>query len=165
LVNMFAEAFGSQRPHPDDLSLARRLLSHEAAEIIVAGLLRAHLGARPEAQESASALRRSRAPRPLEASDGSPPPAVEEPSEQPRREGGKRRKKDKRKKRRVDDAQASEREHDERGEEADRPADDERNEAGRRDASPDSSKASNGHDDSLPARLLQQPPAEEEAVR
>ncbi|NLE87886.1 MAG: DEAD/DEAH box helicase [Myxococcales bacterium] len=73
LVNMFAEAFGSQRPHPDDLSLARRLLTHEAAEVVVAGLLRAHLGARPETQESAAALRRSRLPAPLLEDDASAP--------------------------------------------------------------------------------------------
>lgn len=162
LVSMFAEAFGSQRPHPDDLSLARRLLSHEAAEIIVAGLLRDRLGARPETQESASALRRSRAPRPLEASDTSQPPASEEPGEKPPREGGKRRKKDKRKKRRVDEAQADARvsDHERTDEEADRPADGQAEaRAGRRDVSPESAGPSNGRHDALPARA--EPPEEE----
>ena len=55
------------RAHPDDLALARRLLSHEGAEQIVAGLLRDHSGARPEAVEQAAAARRSKvaAPWPL----------------------------------------------------------------------------------------------------
>lgn len=70
IVSMFAEAFCSRRPHPDDLSLARRLISHEAADVIVAGLLRDHLGARPEAQESAAALRRSRLPAPVTEAPG-----------------------------------------------------------------------------------------------
>ncbi len=86
LVSMFAEAFGSQRPHPDDLSLARRLLTHEAAEVVVAGLLRAHLGARPEAQESAAALRRSRIPTPLPEDDGSTPKERKERKERRRDE-------------------------------------------------------------------------------
>ena len=67
VVAMFAEAFGSRTPHPDDLSLARRLLTHEASEAIIAGLLRDHLGARPDALDGAAAARRSRAPRPVES--------------------------------------------------------------------------------------------------
>ncbi|MFZ5897362.1 MAG: DEAD/DEAH box helicase [Myxococcota bacterium] len=63
LVTWFAEGFGQRRHHPDDLALARRLLTHEQAELIVAGLLRDHLGARPDAQEDATATRRAKAPR------------------------------------------------------------------------------------------------------
>ncbi|XXV10162.1 DEAD/DEAH box helicase [Sorangium sp. So ce1335] len=63
LVAMLAEAFLPKGTHPDDLSLARRLLTHDQAEAIVAGLLRDHLGARPTAQEEASAARRAQQPR------------------------------------------------------------------------------------------------------
>lgn len=61
VVQMFVQAFTTRRPHPDDLALARRLLSHDAGEVVVAGLLRDHLGARPDAVEEAKAMRRSEA--------------------------------------------------------------------------------------------------------
>jgi ATP-dependent RNA helicase DeaD len=59
LVQLFVEAFARRPVHPDDLSLARRLLSHDDAEPIVAGLLRDHLGARggDAAAEAAEARR------------------------------------------------------------------------------------------------------------
>jgi ATP-dependent RNA helicase DeaD len=60
LVQMLADAFLTADAHPDDLALARRLFSHDSAEQIVAGLLRDHLGARPEAAEEAAAARRSK---------------------------------------------------------------------------------------------------------
>ncbi len=66
LVEMFAEMFAGRPVHPDDLALARRLLTHEHSEEIVAGLLRDHLGARPDAAEEATAARRTRAPRVVE---------------------------------------------------------------------------------------------------
>ena len=59
-MQMLADAFSAMPTHPDDLALARRLLSHEAAEQIVGGPLRDHLGARPEAVEQAAAARRSK---------------------------------------------------------------------------------------------------------
>lgn len=70
LVEMFVEGFGSRTPHPDDLMLARRLLSHEAAENVVASLLRDHLGTRPEAATAAAETRRARLPS-GSANDGS----------------------------------------------------------------------------------------------
>jgi len=70
LVMMFAEAYSKKAVHPDDMSLARRLLTHDSAEVILAGLLRDHLGARPTAKEEASANRRAAKPKPAEA----PPP-------------------------------------------------------------------------------------------
>ncbi|MCK6534838.1 MAG: DEAD/DEAH box helicase [Polyangiaceae bacterium] len=76
LVNLFVSAFGDKTTHPEDLALARRLLTHESAEQIVAGLLRDHLGARPDAAEEATAARRARAPKRQAA------PAVEEPRPQ-----------------------------------------------------------------------------------
>ncbi len=69
LVAMFAEAYVKKSVHPDDLSLARRLLTHDSAEVILAGLLRDHLGARPTVREEAGASRRAARPRPA------PPPA------------------------------------------------------------------------------------------
>jgi ATP-dependent RNA helicase DeaD len=60
LVQMLADAFLGLEAHPDDLALARRLVSHEAADHIIAGLLRDHLGARPEAVDQAAAARRSK---------------------------------------------------------------------------------------------------------
>ncbi|MCC6552864.1 MAG: DEAD/DEAH box helicase, partial [Polyangiaceae bacterium] len=62
LVAMLAEAFLSKGSHPDDLALARRLLTHDQADVIVAGLLRDHLGARPTSQDEASAARRAAQP-------------------------------------------------------------------------------------------------------
>jgi ATP-dependent RNA helicase DeaD len=64
VVEMFVEAFANRKIHPDDMSLARRLLTHGAAEQIVAGLLRDHLGARPEAVREATDTRRARNPAP-----------------------------------------------------------------------------------------------------
>jgi ATP-dependent RNA helicase DeaD len=65
LLQLFVDAFANRAAHPDDLSLARRLLTHPDAEPIVAGLLRDHLGARggDVAMEAAEA-RRSRNPPP-----------------------------------------------------------------------------------------------------
>jgi ATP-dependent RNA helicase DeaD len=60
IVQMLADAFLAAPAHPEDLALARRLFSHDSAEQIVAGLLRDHLGARPEAVEEAAAARRSK---------------------------------------------------------------------------------------------------------
>jgi len=86
VLRMFADAFATRRAHPDDLALARRLLSHDEAETIVAGLLRDHLGARPDAVDEATAARRARAPtRPAE-----PEPAAAPRAEEPRREAPRR---------------------------------------------------------------------------
>ena len=83
---MLVEAFANKGTHPDDIALARRLLSHDRREEIVAGLLRDHLGARPTAQDEASAARRAsrpvavRPPRRRERDDDRrAPPAAETP--------------------------------------------------------------------------------------
>src|SRR3954469_4146198 len=76
LLNLFVEAFEKRKTHPDDLALARRLLSHAQADQVIAGLLRDHLGARPEAPEEATAARRAKPPRAAEApAPIAPPPA------------------------------------------------------------------------------------------
>jgi ATP-dependent RNA helicase DeaD len=82
LLRLFEEGFASRRPHPEDLALARRLLTHDSADVILAGLLRDHLGVRPEAVEEAKAARRARSP---ERAD-TPPPARQERPRSERRE-------------------------------------------------------------------------------
>ncbi|HEY6081468.1 MAG TPA: DEAD/DEAH box helicase [Polyangiaceae bacterium] len=64
VVQMFVEAAAARTVHSEDLALARRLLTHETAERVVATLLRDHLGARPDAAEEATAARRAKAPTP-----------------------------------------------------------------------------------------------------
>lgn len=84
VVNLFVQAFATKKAHPDDLALARRLLTHDSAEVVVAGLLRDHLGARPEAVEEAKAMRRTEAPRPAAA-----PKAVSNGASKPQREASR----------------------------------------------------------------------------
>lgn len=73
LVQLFVEAFGNRSAHPEDLSLARRLLTHAGGETIVAGLLRDHLGARAtDAPTEAAEARRGRNPAPVPPTEGSP---------------------------------------------------------------------------------------------
>ena len=76
LLNLFVAAFEKRKTHPDDLALARRLLSHAQAETVIAGLLRDHLGARPEAPEEATAARRAKSPRAAELPAPIPVPAT-----------------------------------------------------------------------------------------
>ena len=79
LLNLFVSAFEKRKTHPDDLALARRLLSHTQADQVIAGLLRDHLGARPEAAEEATAARRAKPPRAADAPAPIPPPAMRAP--------------------------------------------------------------------------------------
>jgi ATP-dependent RNA helicase DeaD len=64
LVQMFVEAAAARSIHSEDMALARRLLTHESADRVIAMLLRDHLGARPDAVEEATAARRAKAPTP-----------------------------------------------------------------------------------------------------
>jgi ATP-dependent RNA helicase DeaD len=83
LLSLFVEAFSSKPVHPDDLSLARRLLTHDDGERIIAGLLRDHLGARgDDVVATAAEKRRARNPEPQPA----PKPASEPETA---REGGR----------------------------------------------------------------------------
>jgi ATP-dependent RNA helicase DeaD len=71
LVQLFVDAFASRDAHPDDMSLARRLFTHEDGERIMAGLLRDHLGARGgDAPTEAAEARRARNPTPRRDDDG-----------------------------------------------------------------------------------------------
>jgi ATP-dependent RNA helicase DeaD len=84
VVQMFADLFSKQSAHPDDLALGRRIMTHENAERIVAGLLRDHLGARPSAADQAAAARRAAMPRPtLPSSDVAGPAAPAAPAAAP----------------------------------------------------------------------------------
>ena len=62
LVQMFVEAAAARSIHSEDLALARRLLTHELGDRVIAMLLRDHLGARPDAVEEATAARRAKSP-------------------------------------------------------------------------------------------------------
>ncbi len=74
VLQLFVDAFAGRPAHAEDLSLARRLLTHEDAERIMAGLLRDHLGARVgDAPTEAAEARRARNPPPQPAR---PEPAV-----------------------------------------------------------------------------------------
>lgn len=76
LVGFFVDAFAGRSTHPDDLSLARRLLTHPEAEHLVAGLLRDHLGARQGAgvdpHAEAADARRAKNPPPVPAAAATP---------------------------------------------------------------------------------------------
>jgi ATP-dependent RNA helicase DeaD len=68
LLQVFVDAFAASSPRDDDRSLARRLISHQDAERIVAGLLRDHLGALAgDAPTDAAEARRARNPAPVAA--------------------------------------------------------------------------------------------------
>jgi ATP-dependent RNA helicase DeaD len=96
LLRMFVDAFAARRQHPDDIALARRVLTHDQAEVLIAGLLRDHLGVRPDALEEATAARRARAPTPTRtdgAPDGAPaaaPKATPDPKPERRPEPPRR---------------------------------------------------------------------------
>ena len=82
LLQLFVDALASRPAHPDDLSLARRLLTHDDAERILAGLLRDHLGARPgDVVATAAEARRARNPEPVP--EDRPAPRVEPKPERP----------------------------------------------------------------------------------
>jgi ATP-dependent RNA helicase DeaD len=87
VVKSLADLFTSRHPEPNDLSLARRLLTHDQAETIIAGLLRDHLGARPDLPEEAAGARRAWRPRPVSSDEASEPAstASEPPARRTRR--------------------------------------------------------------------------------
>jgi ATP-dependent RNA helicase DeaD len=81
VLQLFVDAFAARPAHADDLSLARRLLNHDEAERILAGLLRDHLGARggdPIAEAGEARRARNPPPEPIAR------PAHQAPREAPR---------------------------------------------------------------------------------
>ncbi|MBL9026691.1 MAG: DEAD/DEAH box helicase [Myxococcales bacterium] len=86
LLSMLAETLASKGNDLDDRALARRLLSHDQSEMLVAGLLRTYLDQAPKAQQDADRLRRQprrasikRRPDAPGRAERSRAPAVEEP--------------------------------------------------------------------------------------
>ncbi len=62
IVSSLAETFAQRGQSAEHLALAQRLLTHDDAEAILAGMLGEHLGARPELPEVAQSRRRARKP-------------------------------------------------------------------------------------------------------
>jgi ATP-dependent RNA helicase DeaD len=121
VVQLFVEASNSRAIHSEDLALARRLLSHESVERVVATLLRDHLGARPDAAEEATAARRAKPPAPApEPAKAAVAPAREE---RPRREERPAREERPREERPREDRPRDDRPRDDRPRD-DRPRDD-----------------------------------------
>lgn len=65
LVETFLEAYANESHDEADLALAQRLLTHEAATQVLAGLLRAHLGDRGKTEQGAAERRRAKNPEPV----------------------------------------------------------------------------------------------------
>lgn len=81
LVQVFVEAFGGRDVHPDDLAVARRLMTHDAGERVLGAMIREHLGARPREEQARSAAeaRRAHNPRPVEPEVVATSPRTEPP--------------------------------------------------------------------------------------
>jgi ATP-dependent RNA helicase DeaD len=66
VVQLFADMFGNKAVDEEDLAIARRLLSHENAERIIAACIRTHLGDKEDkAKEAAADARRAKNPAPV----------------------------------------------------------------------------------------------------
>jgi ATP-dependent RNA helicase DeaD len=83
LVNVFLEAFSGD-PSQEDLGLARRLLTHERAEAVIASLLRGYLGAKGgDPRVAAGEARRAKNPPPVvvaaPAAPAAPVPSMAKP--------------------------------------------------------------------------------------
>lgn len=79
MIAFFADAYAGKAPDPVHMSLARRLLTHENAEVILAGLLADRLGASAaeDVAEEAADARRAK----------NPPPVPSEAPRERRRDG------------------------------------------------------------------------------
>jgi ATP-dependent RNA helicase DeaD len=64
VVRMIVDSYAGRKAHPEDLHLARRLLTMDNCDEIIAHLLRDRLGERAIAEENAAAVRRARLPAP-----------------------------------------------------------------------------------------------------
>ncbi|MBI4702685.1 MAG: DEAD/DEAH box helicase [Deltaproteobacteria bacterium] len=85
LVGALVESYAPRGRHPDDLALARRLLTHDEAPATLAGLLRELLGARPELGREAAEHRRGKLPAPVIETPRAAAPRAEPPRAQPAR--------------------------------------------------------------------------------
>ncbi len=88
LVTFLTDAYAQKKPDPVHLAVARRLLTHGAAEVIVAGLLADHLGASgttEEVSQQAADARRAKNPPVVEAAE---PPRTRTDAGKPREARG-----------------------------------------------------------------------------
>jgi ATP-dependent RNA helicase DeaD len=123
MVAFLAEAYANTVPQPTHLAVARRLLTHDNAERLIAGLLADHLGAASQdiGQEAADA-RRAKNPAPVTVGNTQQMPILKRPEPRPAaptpaREGrfargggageGRRRERDDREERRERPPQAA----------------------------------------------------------
>jgi len=81
MIAFLADAYAGKAQDPQHLAIARRLLTHDSAEVVIAGLLADHLGASSQdATQEAADARRAK----------NPPPVVhEEPRREERAAGGR----------------------------------------------------------------------------
>jgi len=81
LLQFFVDAYADRAPATGDLALARRLLTHDLAERVIAGLLRDHLGGREpvDVTQEAAEARRAKNPAPVAAAAPPPPAAIAAP--------------------------------------------------------------------------------------
>jgi ATP-dependent RNA helicase DeaD len=86
LVESFVSLYG-RSSHREDLALARRLLTHPLSEQVIAGLIREHLGVRPDAPDEAAAARRAKAPRVVEVENENPDATSSRRERSPARRG------------------------------------------------------------------------------
>ena len=84
MIAFLADAYAGKTQDPQHLAIARRLLTHDGAEVVIAGLLADHLGASSQdATQEAADARRAKNPPPVVREE----PRPEQPRpEQPRRE-------------------------------------------------------------------------------
>ncbi|MES1186395.1 MAG: DEAD/DEAH box helicase [Myxococcales bacterium] len=173
LVQMFVEASRTRSIHAEDLALARRLLTHESADRVIATLLRDHLGARPDAVEEATAARRAKAPTPAPEPERAKLPAPAPPArvervreERPREERPREeRPREERPRENREERPREERPRDARVERVERPRDERpRLEAPREERSrPEAPRDERPREERRPRRLREERPSERRA--
>ena len=96
MIAFLADAYAGKAQDPQHLAIARRLLTHESAEVVIAGLLADHLGASSQdATQDAADARRAKNPPPVavarqqEAPRAEAPPARAERAPRTLRDGEK----------------------------------------------------------------------------
>lgn len=77
LVGTLVRTFADRPVRPEDVALARRVLTDDRGVVILAGLLRDHLGDGPEAADEATRARRATPPRPAPSAPTGPRPGAE----------------------------------------------------------------------------------------
>lgn len=91
VIEMLVQTLATDTLQADDMALARRLLTHDQAELVIAALVRHYLGPAAKAQQTAGVARRAKlpaaievtAPTPLESPRVSPAPTAGDRPEEP----------------------------------------------------------------------------------